>query len=133
MDEVITAVYEDGVLRPLQTLQLDDHQQVSLHVLPPEVRVPAAIAKRKVSRFVLDEISYLLGGEQPSLVREDRLYWRVPVTLSYPSHGRMGTVGAIDVDVESGNLVITPSLIDEITQNAKALAASHTSNSEARR
>jgi predicted DNA-binding antitoxin AbrB/MazE fold protein len=130
MDEVITAVYENGVLRPLEEVQWDDHQTVSLHVLSPEVRVPAAVARRKVSRFVLDEISYLLGGEQPSLIREECLYWRVPVTLSFPSHGRVGTVGTIDVNAESGDLMITATIIDEITENARILAARYTPNTE---
>ncbi|MFQ6100564.1 MAG: antitoxin family protein [Anaerolineae bacterium] len=127
MDKIITAVYERGVLRPLQDVHLREQQTVKLHVLPPRVLISAADARRKVSRFVLDEISYLMGGEQPALVKTDRLYWRVPVVLTNPTPGTVGTVGFIDVDAETGDLVTTPALIKELICNAHALAACSTS------
>ena len=36
MAEIVTAVYERGVLRPLQPLDLREHQTVRLQVLPEE-------------------------------------------------------------------------------------------------
>ena len=36
MAEIVTAVYEQGVLRPLQPLDLREHQTVRLQVLPEE-------------------------------------------------------------------------------------------------
>ncbi len=36
MLHIVTAVYEDGVLRPMQPLNLRDHQTVRLQVLPEE-------------------------------------------------------------------------------------------------
>ncbi len=127
MDKVITAIYEHGVLRPLQDVYLRERQTVNLHVLSPRVLISAADARRKVSRFVLDEISYLMGGEQPTLVKTDRLYWRVPVVLTHPTTGTVGTVGSIDVDAETGALVITPALTEELIHNARTLAARSTS------
>lgn len=62
MPEIITAVYENGLLRPLERLSLREHQTVRLHVLSPQIRVSATAARRKVSEFVLNEISYLMGG-----------------------------------------------------------------------
>ncbi|RLC61330.1 MAG: hypothetical protein DRI79_04690 [Chloroflexi bacterium] len=128
MDKIITAVYEHGVLRPLQDVHLHERETVNLHVLPPRVLISAAAARRKVSRFVLDEISYLMGGEQPALVKTDRLYWRVPVVLTYPTQGTVGTVGFIDVDAETGDLMTTSTLVEELTHNAHALAARSTSH-----
>jgi predicted DNA-binding antitoxin AbrB/MazE fold protein len=84
MTEIITARYEGGVLLPLEDTGLQERQMVRLHIVPPRVCVTAAMARRKVNRFVLDEISYLMGGEQPTLVETDRLVWRVPVVLTYP-------------------------------------------------
>ena len=34
MAEIVTAVYERGVLRPLQPVDLREHQTVRLHLLP---------------------------------------------------------------------------------------------------
>ena len=133
MDTIITAVYEHGILRPLQDVQLCEQETVNLHVLPPRVLLSAADARRKVSRFVLDEISYLMGGEQPTLVKLDRLYWRVPVVLTSPTQGTVGTAGFIDVDAETGDLKTTPTLVEELTRNAHALAARSTSQATSRR
>jgi len=119
----VDAVYADGILRPLERLDLPDHQRVSLHILPPRVRIPAVVARRKVNVFVCNEISCLMGGGTPELVGGERMVWRVPVLLTFPRYGTVGTVGAIDVDAETGDLLTTPSLIEEIIHNAEMLAA----------
>ncbi len=120
---VITAVYENGLLHPLERLGLREHQTVRLQVLPPHVRVSATAARRRVSGFVLNEISYLMGGSEPSLVIGERTVWRVPVILTFPTHGPVGTVGTIDVDAETGELYTSPQLVEEITRNAETLTA----------
>jgi predicted DNA-binding antitoxin AbrB/MazE fold protein len=122
MTETITARYEGGVLVPLQDVDLQESQTVRLQIVPRKVRVTAETARRQVNRFVLDEISYLMGGEQPSLVETDRLVWRVPVVLTYPDQGVVGQAGSIDVDAETGELLLTSEIIEEIKQNARTLA-----------
>lgn len=121
--KTIDAVYAGGVLRPLEQLDLSDHQRVSLHILPPRVRIPAVVARRKVNVFACREISCLMGGGTPELVRGDQTVWRVPVLLTFPGYGSVGTVGAIDVDAETGDLLITSSLVKEIIHDAETLAA----------
>jgi predicted DNA-binding antitoxin AbrB/MazE fold protein len=123
MTEIISAVYKGGVLTPLQDAGLREGQTVRLQVIPSRVRITARAAQRKVNRFLLDEISYLMGGEQPSLAETDRLVWRVPIVLTYPAHGIVGQVGSIDVDTESGELLLSPETVEEIQHNARALAA----------
>ena len=121
--KTIDAVYTNGVLRPVERLELPEDQRVSLHILPPHVRVPAVVARRKVNVFVCDNISCSMGGGTPELVLGERIVWRVPVLLTFPGHGTVGTTGTIDVDAETGDLLITPSLIEEITRNAETFAA----------
>jgi hypothetical protein len=101
---------------------LEEHQTVSLHILPPRVRVPAAVARRQVNVFVSNEISYLMGGRDPELVLSDPIVWRVPVVLTFPRHGAVGTVGAIEVNAETGELLVSPALVKEMTRHAQALA-----------
>jgi len=96
---------------------------MNVQTAPLDVRVTAAAARRKVNRFVLDTISYLMGGGQPTLVETDRLVWRVPVVLTYPDQGVVGQAGLVDVDAESGELVLAPDTIEGIKRNARALAA----------
>ncbi len=121
--KTIDAVYADGVLRPLERLDLTEYQRVSLHILPPRVRIPAIVARRKVNVFVCSEISCSMGGGMPELMVGERTTWRVPVLLTFPGYGAVGTVGTIDVDAETGGLLTTPSIVKEIIHNAETLAA----------
>ncbi len=85
--------------------------------------VTAFSARQKVTGFVADEISTQMHGGEPVLVMGEQICWRVPVILSLPPSGDRGEVGAIDVDVETGQLLISPSLIQEIENRAEYLAA----------
>ena len=123
MIETITARYEQGVLVLLQDVNLQERQTVHLQIIPPRICMTAAMARRKVNRFVLDEISYLMGGGQPALIETERLVWRVPVVLTYPTHGAVGQAGFIDVNAESGDLLLSLETVEEIKRNARALAA----------
>jgi hypothetical protein len=87
------------------------------------VNLSAEEARRKVNRFVHREISYLMRGDPPSLVVADRVCWQVPITLAFPSYGPLGTIGSIDVDVETGELDISTARIAEIQHRAQELAA----------
>ena len=89
------------------------------------INYSAEAARRSVGRFVANEISYLFRCGDPGLVVSERLYWRVPVTLAFPTTGPVGTVGTIDVDVETGQLSVTPEQIADITRHAESLAAAH--------
>ena len=89
-----------------------------------DVNISAYAAKQKVNDFVLSDISYMMHAGNATLVLADRIYWRVPVILSLTSRGDVGEVGAIDVDVETGQMHVTPQLIAEINARAEGLALS---------
>lgn len=92
-----------------------------------DVNVSAYAARQKVNDFVLSDVSYMMHAGNATLVLADRICWRVPVILSQTSRGDVGEVGAIDVDVETGQMHITPQLIVEINARAEGLALSATS------
>jgi len=95
--------------------------------LKANIQITAKKAQQLVSIFVGNQIADLLYGGSPDLIiRTNNTYWRVPVTLSLPSLGRMGVVGVIEVHVETGELQINEQLIKEIKQNAQRLATSTT-------
>lgn len=124
--ETVLARYEAGVLVPMQKPALAENQTVRVQFVPPQVRVTAVEAARRVNRFLLDEVSYLLGSERPTLVEVDGLVWRTPVMLSYPDQGVIGEVGFVDVDAESGELRITSETTEELLHHARILAERHT-------
>lgn len=88
-----------------------------------DVNVSAFSARQKVNAFLLNEVSYMMHADNPALVLADRILWRVPVVLSLTSRGDIGQVGQIDVDVETGQMLVSPQLVLEIETRAAALAA----------
>lgn len=96
-------------------VQVDIRIQASLNV-------SAFVARQKVTGFVVDNVSDHLAGDEPTLLVEgDRFLWRVPIQLAVLPNGRLGQVGAIDVDAQSGQLQINNLLIEDIRRNARAL------------
>jgi len=94
-----------------------------------QVNVSAFVAQQKVTKLLMERIGNLLYGGEPDLVvaaslasPQQRLYWRVPVVLAYPASGPVGTVGTIDVNVQNGEVLSTPTSLTEIAARAKDLA-----------
>jgi len=92
--------------------------------LSATVNVTAFTARQKVTGYVADELSTSTHGGQPSLHVGERLAWRVPVILSLPPRGDLGEVGHIDVDLDTGELLITQAALLEMNHRAKTLAIS---------
>ena len=107
------------VLPQVEAAQVD----VTIHV-STKLNVTQVAARRKVNVFVLNEIGTGLGGDMPTLVvQNERLCWRVPVILSLSPKGRLGQVGQIDVDVQTGEILADDQLIHDIADHAKRLLA----------
>lgn len=69
-----------------------------------EINVTAEEARRQVDRWLFDQVSYMMTTEMPMLVLGERIVWRVPAVLTAPHVGWVGSVGTIDVDVETGQM-----------------------------
>lgn len=110
----------------MESLPQTGHLEVDIKV-QADVNISAYAAKQKVNSFVLSDISYMMHAGPPILVMAERICWRVPVILSLTSQGDIGEVGTIDVDIETGQMHITPKLITEINTRAKGLALGATS------
>jgi len=107
----------------LETLTLPRSGRVEVNInLSADVHVTATTARRHVSRLVVSELGNLLYGGEPSLVIGERMCWRVPVILAYPDTGPVGQAGALDVDVETGEVLVTPEQLTEIANYAHYLA-----------
>jgi len=90
----------------------------------PIVNITAFTARQKVSGFVGDRISHLMGGDEPTLIlTKGCLAWRVPVILTLPSQGILGVVGELDVDARTGSLDIPPDFKEQVEARAEALTS----------
>ncbi len=88
-----------------------------------DIRITAEEARRQVNRWLLNEVSYLISADPPTLVVGERVVWRVPAWIGFPHTGRIGEVGAIKVDVETGEMVDLTARKHEIEQNLEKLKA----------
>ncbi len=86
------------------------------------VQVTAEQARRAVNRWLLDEVSYMMHAESPTLVINGSARWRVPAVLTAPHVGAVGAVGAVDVDAATGELLEHETQKEIIVANARKLA-----------
>lgn len=115
----------------MQAIAIPPEAQIKIEVsVTAQVQMTHVTAQRVVSRFLLDQVGNLLYGEKPSLLVGDRLLWRVPVWLGSPTRGAIGQVGVIDVDAQSGEILFTQNLIDDLVTRGNALAehSTHSTN-----
>jgi hypothetical protein len=81
-----------------------------------EIIITAEQARKRVSFWLTDQVSYMMGAEPPDLAIGNQAVWRVPVSISYPQIGKLGNIGTIDVDVQTGELNTTQALQAELEQ-----------------
>lgn len=89
-----------------------------------EVPISPFIARQKVNVLMLENVSNLLLAGEPVLIStaSGQRFWRVPVDLTYPTKGRVGKVGEIDVDANYGGVQFDQQVLKQITHNVQTLA-----------
>jgi hypothetical protein len=87
-----------------------------------QANITAFVARQKVTRFVITQISNQLHGETPDLHVGERLCWSVPVVFTLPSRGVVGPVGEILVDAVTGEVLADAETVRRIAENAEHLA-----------
>lgn len=91
------------------------------------VNVEAKAARRSVTSWLVSEVGNMLMGGDPRLVIGKQTVWRVPALLTSSQKGTLGEVGVVDVDAETGVLLPSRTLKEEIIKNARRLAGSTSS------
>jgi hypothetical protein len=106
----------------VSTITLPEQAEVKIELhISARINVTDHMAERKVTRLLLEQVGNLLYGEHPSLVAGARLLWRVPVFLGLPTVGRVGQVGTLDVDAQSGEIAFTQEILDELAERGDAM------------
>jgi len=86
------------------------------------IGVSATQARRRVNGWLALQVSTSMLGDTPSLVIAERVVWRVPILFTATHVGTVGTIGAVDVDVESGEVLPETADIEEMFCRIKELA-----------
>ena len=91
---------------------------------PSQVQISAFVARQKVNVLMLEQVSNLLLAGEPTLEQASggNWRWRVPVDLTFPTHGRVGCVGEVEVDARYGEVHYDDALLAHMAGEAKRLA-----------
>lgn len=96
--------------------------RLSVHVhADVQINIAATEARHRVTQFVHQKISSQMHGETPMLILSERTYWRVPVHLTFPSLGDVGSIGSIDVDVETGEAITNEEVVHQLEHHAEEI------------
>lgn len=107
-----------------QSVILHSGEHLIAHSGEPIVNVTAFTARQKVSGYVGDQISHMMGGGDPTLIlTNDTLVWRVPIVLTMPSRGAVGMVGFLDVNARTGSLIVPSYFIEQVEARAQEIVA----------
>jgi len=93
-----------------------------------EIAIAPIIAQRRARTFLAMAVTMMTRVGIPVLVLGERPVWRVPAYFSVPHLGEVGTLGAIEVDARSGEIIpLTPEQIAAMQNRAHAIATCLTS------
>lgn len=109
----------ENLVPPLTTAQVNINVSVSA-----TLNITAYTAKRKVNALVLNRVGTSLFGDEPTLVVTSQIIcWRVPIYVSTTVRGRIGKVGQIDVNAQTGAILADDEMLTTIGDNAERLVA----------
>lgn len=86
------------------------------------IGISAEEARHAVNRWLSSQVSMSLLADEPLLFISDEICWKIPVLLTAGHLGAVGRVGFVDVDIENGELHISPAIQQEISKKAVKLA-----------
>ena len=94
---------------------IQDTRELDIHIsVVAALRVDAGTARRRVTAWLVSEVGNMLIGGTPQLVISKRTIWQVPVILTSSSVGTVGQVGTVEVDAESGEMLASEGLREQI-------------------
>jgi hypothetical protein len=102
--------------------------QVNISVnITATLNITAYTARRKVNALVLKRVGTGLFSDEPTLVVTDKaVVWRAPIFVSTASRGRLGQVGQIDVDAQTGAILADDTVLKAIGDHAERLVTDTT-------
>jgi hypothetical protein len=95
--------------------------------LAGEIKVSPTVARRRAAGFLAGHITMMVLAGEPMLVWSEQPVWRVPACLHLPELGEVSTVGCIDVDALTGEIILLfPDQITAMQRRADDIAARFT-------
>ena len=103
---------------------LQDSQELNIQVsVAAIINIKAKTAQREATTWLVSEVGNMLISGKPQLVISKNATWRVPVLLTSSRSGILGQVGSIDIDAESGELLVSNELREQILKNVQNITS----------
>jgi len=113
-----------------------DNGAINLESLPSSLEIPVSpdSARRCVNGYLTMYISMALhGAESVLILREQQPFWRVSMNLRWPGWGYLSTLGYVDVDAKTQEVVpLSTERIKQIQNKADDFIKLITSDPNAR-
>lgn len=90
------------------------------------------VAQQKINAYLLLNVGQMLSAGEPTLLINDRAFWKAPVYCAFPDLRRREYLGDLVVDAESGAIVLEKSSFgsaSKIDARVEVLYHSHTASS----
>jgi len=98
--------------------------------LAHEIKISPALAQRRANGFLAGYVSMMVCSGPPTLLLGERPVWCVPAVLKLPEVGEVGSVGTVDIDAQTGDVLpLSTPQIHRMQEIAHAIAA-HFANDE---
>lgn len=88
-----------------------------------EIAVSPILATRRVNAYLAGYVTMMTLPSKPTLVLGNKPVWRFDVHFNYPHLGEIGTIGKIEVDAQTGQVIsLTEEQITAMQERANAIA-----------
>ncbi len=95
--------------------------------LAGEIRVSPTTARRRAAAFLAAQVKMMVLAGEPVLIWGEPPIWRVPACLHLPGLGEVSTVGSVDVDALTGQILpLAPNQIMIMQRRADDIATRFT-------
>jgi len=71
-----------------------------------EITVTPTVARRRAAGFLAGHVTMMVRAGEPVLALGEQPVWRVPACLHLPGLGEVSTIGSIDVDALTGEIIL---------------------------
>lgn len=104
---------------------LPEGSQVTVILTGPEPLVDEPAARRKATRWLVENVGNMLAADEGRLVEEaGRPIWRFGAYLTGRGHAPLGPVGHVDIDAARGELIPDERQAQRLLINAGTFARS---------
>ena len=82
------------------------------------------VARQKINAYLLMNVGQMVTADEPTLLVNEEVYWKVPIACAYPEFKRREVLGDLIMNAETGEIDLAKSTFasaDDIAQRADAI------------